>query len=457
MSIDDVMAKQIFHDPLQARWKRVRRIFDAAAIAFSLLLIFFLYSAVRNEPLPDLSWGAEKRPYHALKENEKIKAREKRRLATLARIGHRHKSHKAPSQITLNSEEGVRGAFYVSWDPASFSSLREYARQIDLLFPTWLQVLGPDGHLEAVDTDTNAMFDVIQGHSVHPVDNQVMPFLKTEDTNMEVFPVVQNFDGSDFVPGITDFLNNPKARARFRSEIALFLASDHYRGLMVDFESFPSKGQRGYVALLNELSSDLHAKGMKLYVSVQVRNPDYDYLAISRAVDGVVIMNYDEHYPGGKPGPVASQDWFTDNLKSAIKEIPKEKLICAIGNYGYDWVERKKGKIPPGTSDRSVSVQEAWIGSRDSEEDVDFDGDALNPHFTYLDDDNLHHEIWYLDAVTALNQMRAAQTLGIQTFALWRLGAEDRSLWRVWDVPGEAGRTRPVERCPSGAGCRYGG
>src|SRR5262249_53749135 len=34
--------------------------------------------------------------------------------------------------------------------------------------------------------------------------------------------------------------------------------------------------------------------------------------------------------------------------------------------------------------------------------------------------------------------MRAAETVGISTFALWRLGAEDRSLWRVWDVPGES-------------------
>ena len=135
------MAKQVFYDPLQARWKRIRRVVDAAALAFSLLVIFFIYSALRSEPLPDLSWRAEKRPYHALKEDEKTKAREKRRLATLARAGHRHQSRKAPSQLTLNSEQGVRAAFYVSWDAASFSSLREYARQIDLLFPTWLQIL----------------------------------------------------------------------------------------------------------------------------------------------------------------------------------------------------------------------------------------------------------------------------------------------------------------------------
>ncbi len=447
------MAKQVFYDPLQARWRRIRRIFDAAAIAFSLLVIFFVYSALRSEPLPDLSWLAEKKPYHALKENEKEKAREKRRLATVARSGHRHPARKA-SQLTLNSEQGVRGAFYVPWDPASFSSLREYARQIDLLFPTWLQVLTPDGHLQASDPDTNTMFDVVQGQKVRPVDDKVMPFLKAEDTEMEVFPVVQNFDGSDFVPAVADFLVDPEARAKFRREIALFLAADHYRGLMIDFESFPKTGQPGYVALLNELSGDLHARGMKLYVSVQVRNEDFDYKAISAAVDGVVIMNYDEHFPGGTPGPVASQDWFTDNLDSAVQKIPREKLICAIGNYGYDWIEKPKtktkGNVPPPAGDKSVSVQEAWIGARDSEEDVDYDGNALNPHFSYEDDDHLRHDVWFLDAVTALNEMRAAQTVGIQTFALWRLGSEDRSLWRVWDMPGEANASDRLKDVPPG-------
>jgi cellulose synthase/poly-beta-1,6-N-acetylglucosamine synthase-like glycosyltransferase/spore germination protein YaaH/peptidoglycan/xylan/chitin deacetylase (PgdA/CDA1 family) len=433
------MAKQVFYDPLQARWRHIRRFVDAAAIAFTLLVIFFIYSALRSEPLPDLSWLAEKKPYHALKENEKTKAREKRRLATLARTGRRRQNRKIPSQLVLNSEQGVRAAFYVSWDPASFSSLREYARQIDWLFPTWLQVLSADGHLQASDSDTNTMFDVVNGQTVRPVDDRVMPFLKSENTEMEVFPMVQNFDGTDFIPGIGAFLNDPEARARFRREVGLFLASGHYHGLMIDFESFPKKAQPGYVALLNEVSSDLHAKGMKLYVSVQVRNPDYDYAAISSVVDGVVVMNYDEHYPGANPGPVASQDWFTSNLETALEAIPKEKIICAIANYGYDWVERpKKGKLPPGEADKTVTVQDAWLGARDSDEDIDFDGDALNPHFSYQDDANFRHDVWFLDAVTALNQMRAAQTLGIQTFALWRLGAEDRSLWRVWDIPGEA-------------------
>src|SRR5581483_2545793 len=247
------------------------------------------------------------------------------------------------------------------------------------------------------------------------------------------------------------FLNDPDARALFEKQIDLFLATDNYRGLMVDLEDFPAKGQPGYMSLLKALSDDLHARNMKLYVSVQPRNEDFNYPAIAKLVDGMVVMNYDEHYPGGTPGPVASQDWFTGNLVAAKKKIPGDKFICAIGNYGYDWVRKPaKGKLPEGVADKNQSVQDAWLTARDSEADVDFDSDSLNPHVSYVDEHDLQHDIWFLDAVTALNEMRAAQALGIKTFALWRLGSEDRSLWRVWDIPGEASAPDKLKDVPPG-------
>lgn len=441
------MAKQVFHDPQQARWKRLRPILDAVAIGLSLLLVFFLYTAIRSEPLPALSLADLKRPYRALKESEKEKARERR--AKLAKRGHR-KSKTAPSQVKLNAEEGIRAAFYVAWDAASFASLREYSHQIDLLYPEWLHVLTADGRIQSVDQNTNTFFDVMDGQSVRTVDDKVMPFLSAEDANMEVFPMVNNFDGINWVD-VSAFLNSPQARERFRHEVARFLATDKYHGLMVDFEDFSEKAQPGYRALLSELSSDLHAKGMKLYVSVPPHNEDFDYHAVSAAADGVVVMNYDEHTPDRIAGPVASQDWFTRNLNLASKVIPSDKIICAIGNYGYDWAQKpQNGKLPPDVKNVNVSVQEAWLVARDSEEDVDFDGDALNPHISYLDERNIRHDIWYLDAVTALNQMRAAQMVGIKTFALWRLGSEDRSLWRIWDVPGDPGAPEKLKEVPPG-------
>ncbi len=443
------MAQPVFYDPRRARWKRLRRLVDVTAVFVSALVIFFVYTALRDEPLPELLFSPQKRSFKALKESDKEKARDRQKK--LAARSHR-KSKLAASQVTLNQSEGIRAAFYVPWDAASFSSLRAYAHQIDILYPDWLHVLTPDGRLQGVDDQTNKYFDVVQGNTVLPVDDRVMPFLKTEDPGMEVFPMVNNFDGANWVGDIAGFLNDPDARARFRDQAMKFLSSGHFRGLIVDFETFPPAGQPGYVSLLRELSGDLHARGMKLYVAVPPHSNEYDYPAIAAAADGIVLMNYDEHYPGAESGPVASQDWFVQNLTFAKTVIPKEKIICAIANYGYDWVLKpKNGKLPPEEHDSPVTAQSAWLAARDSEEDVNFDDDAMNPHFSYLDEHNTRHDIWFLDAVTALNHMRSAQNLGIQTFALWRLGSEDRSLWRVWDIPGDVGATDKLKDVPPGA------
>jgi peptidoglycan-N-acetylglucosamine deacetylase len=442
------MAGPVFYDPRRNRWKRLRRLFDAAAVCVSALIIFFVFTALRDEPLPELLFSPQKRAFKALKESEKQKAKDRQKRA--AARSHR-KSKLAASQVKLNHEEGIRAAFYAPWDAASFSSLREYAHQIDILYPDWLHVLTGDGRLQGIDEQTGKFFDVVQPNGVRPVDDRVMAFLNAEDPGMEVFPMINNFDGANWVGNVVSFLNDANARESFRRQVSQFLSAGRYGGVMMDFEAFAAAGQPGYLALLEGLSADLHGRGMKLYVAVPAHNNDYDYPAVAAAADGVVLMNYDEHYPGAASGPVASQDWFVQNLKFASTVIPKEKIICAIANYGYDWVLKpKKGNSPPDAHDSSVSVQEAWLAARDSDVDVSFDDDALNPHFSYLDEHSLQHDVWFLDAVTALNHMRAAQTLGIRTFALWRLGGEDRSLWRIWDMPGDAGAADKLRDVPPG-------
>src|ERR1700692_1947039 len=229
------MAEPVFYDPRRARWKRLRRLVDVTAVFVSALIIFFVYTALRDEPLPELLFSPQKRAFKALKVTEKEKARDLRKK--IAARSHR-KTKLAASQVKLNQEEGIRAAFYVPWDAASFSSLRSFARQIDILYPDWLHVLTADGRIQAIDDQTGAYFDVVQGSTILPVDTRVMPFLKTENLNMEVFPMVNNFDGKDWLGEIVGFLNNPDARALFRRQTAQFLSSGRYRGLTIDFEAF---------------------------------------------------------------------------------------------------------------------------------------------------------------------------------------------------------------------------
>jgi peptidoglycan-N-acetylglucosamine deacetylase len=431
----------VFYDPERKRWKLIRRSIDVVGVSLTLLLVFFLVTVLRGTSIPDLPLVEQKKNYRALKEKETKHPRRK---------GTHRKTADKPTQLALNSGESLRGAFYVMWDAASYSSLREYIHQLDFVFPEWLHVLTPDGHLQAV-TELNTLYPVMKDGKPALIDPKVMQFIKQENAATEVLPLVNNFDpiANEWKAEIGDFLSAPEGRQRFRNEIETFLASDKYRGLTLDLEGFPQKDQPGYKALVSELAADLHAKGMRLYVSVPVANPDFDYAFMSTQADGLIMMNYDEHYPGAAPGPIASQEWFTQNLEKALKQIPREKIIVALGNYGYDWVTIK-GKAPFPTNAHTVSVQEAWIEARDAESDVVFDGDQLNPHFTYLDENNLRHDVWYLDGVTALNQMRAARNLGIQTFALWRLGSEDRALWAVWDKPNAPEAPEQLKEVPPG-------
>ena len=62
----------------------------------------------------------------------------------------------------------------------------------------------------------------------------------------------------------------------------------------------------------------------------------------------------------------------------------------------------------------------------------------------------MEHQVWFLDAVTAMNEMRAAGDLGIRTFSLWRLGSEDRSIWSIWDNPSEPNAEQKLRTVPAG-------
>ena len=103
-----------------------------------------------------------------------------------------------------------------------------------------------------------------------------------------------------------------------------------------------------------------------------------------------------------------------------------------IANYGYDWPA--KSKAVPHPVAQALTFQQGIITAVESESDVTFDPDSLNPHYSYEDEQNQVHNVWMLDGVTAYNELRAAERAGVRGTALWRLGMEDPSIWSIWDA-----------------------
>ena len=441
------MNKQVFFDPQRKRWKRLRRIFDILALVGLVVGVLFVIGLVHMTPLPELLLQTPKRNFSALP----TKPAPVRGRVRLRRSAHRKTDLKA-SDVILNSGEGLRAAYYVEDDPASYSSLKQHIRQIDLLFPEWLHIVTPDGTLTSYSLD-NRPFDVVDAAGVHGVDHErrvahAIASAGEDATPPEIFPLVNNYDPvqNEFLPSIGDFLTDPAARAHFIEQLDTFLAANpSYRGISLDFEEIPTEALQGYMSLVRALYQNFQARHLKLYVNAPVGDDDYDLKYMADNSDGLLLMNYDQHQSGSGPGPIAAQDWFIENLKNVLKVVPKDKAICAIGSYGYDWTttmpetpKRRGATVPEPKvlSAQELSTQEAWQAATDADAQIELDPDSLNVHFAYDDDDaHVRHQVWFLDAVTVLNEMRAARALGIETFALWRLGQEDNSLWKIWDKP----------------------
>ncbi len=456
------MNRQIFFDPQRKRWKRLRRILDAVAVFSTVILVLFFLNVVKKQQLPGLLLPTPHRNYRAIQDQAAdFKAK-------YLRPGRRKTSRK-PSEISFNSGEGLRAAYYVDDDAASYASFRNHIHQIDMLFPVWLYVSGADGTLLGAQTAEAPLrvYNVVDAHGVHGVDplNKVHNLIAAAHEDTEIFPLIKNYNvlAQQWDQSVGAMLNNPVARNNLERQLATFLAANpSYRGLNMDLEDLPDDAIAGYHALIGELYHQMHPKNLRLFVNEGVGADDAEFAELAQQTDGIVLMNYDQHEETGNPGPIAAQDWFENNLKRVLKVVPKEKLICAIGNYGYNWTMSwpKKGKhgAPKVLDTEDLSVQTGWQAASDANADLRLAGDELNPHFTYDDEDaHVRHQVWMLDAVTALNELRAARQMGLQTFALWVLGEEDPSLWAIWDHPSNLAAPQSLKQVPPGDDVDYDG
>jgi len=307
-----------------------------------------------------------------------------------------------------------RYGFFVNWDENSFSSLREHARDLDVLLPLWLhlRVLGHDFEILSDDLDKETL---------------VRQWLSQNAPSLRIIPVINNFDESQARwrgEELGTLLSSPAGRTALAAQLANYLAQSGLPGLLLDFEGLSVEHQVDFVAFLNLLGDSLHQSGKKIMVFVPAGDNAYDIESLSRFADNVVLGAFDEH-TGINAGPLAAQGWFQGEIERVARLVDANKLIVALGSYGADWTVN--------TRSQEISVPDAWDLAGQSHASVILDPGSLNPSFAYADLENhKEHHVWFLDAATAFNQTLAALTKEPSGLALWRLGTEDEGLWRFF-------------------------
>lgn len=401
----------VFYDPSGNRWLRFRRIAQSAALVFALFLAVFFLVGVSLPQLPVLGLPtvAPVVPLE-LANTVSVKRLPKNVPYRIARPTKPVRYIRSLSPVMRPKPAAAAGTgkplvwgFYVNWDPASMVSLRLHLSHLTHLVPEWLILQNANGD---IDDQTDSTVIAI-----------------ARQANLPIYAMLSNYRGDWQAADVRKILRDPRRRSDLIENIRANLAEHNFAGVNIDFEQLSTRDREPLLAFMRQLTASLHKGGYVVSEDVPVEDEAYDIKRLADAADFLVPMVYDEHYQTGAPGPVASQDFFETELDKLAKIAPVSKLIAGFGNYGYDWIIGAKGGA-------EVAFSDVMAAAAESRTAIQWDRQAENPVLRYSMNAQ-EHEIWFLDAVTGLNQVLAVHDDGFRGLGLWRLGGEDPGLWNV--------------------------
>jgi cellulose synthase/poly-beta-1,6-N-acetylglucosamine synthase-like glycosyltransferase/peptidoglycan/xylan/chitin deacetylase (PgdA/CDA1 family)/spore germination protein YaaH len=399
----------------------VRRVWLALSVFVTGLAIVFIVSVLAKPVLPNIDLKPNFAKTPSERKARKAQVDLQRALAkTPYVVPAKRRAHvpvvpaptvPAPSVPTTRP---LSVGFFINWDESSYESLK---RNLD--------------HLDWVVTEWSRLQNVPDGQNPLATDVHIpaLNWIRLNRPQTRILPMVQNVvNGKWDADLLARAIADEPHRQLLINSLTSFVADNKFAGICVDFEEPATESQSNLLTFMQELHAAFSQRGLIVTQAVPFDDSDWNYKAYAAANDYLIVMAYDQHWTGSDAGPVAAQDWFEQHLIARMRELDATKTIIALGNYGYDWNDKNNNVA-------EVTFQEALISARDSSTAPSFDTATRNPYFEYDEDDDTHHEVWFLDAVTAYNQIRAASGYKPAGFAIWRLGSEDPSVWSLLGAP----------------------
>jgi len=439
--------KPVFLDESGRRWRRLRLFALGVGVVSTLVAAIVVYELLTPPLPPSLNMSAMpgSRPHLVATKAQR------RRLDKRLQLWFELRRHRVPPAVhpqrlpvhartvvgkTPEPGQPIVAGFYVNWDDNSLASLSAHASEMDWVICEW-GFLMPGGDSLRLSIDRRVPFAIAQK-------------IPDESQRPWVFAMVTNYDSTTKkwdTPSLRHLLTSPAARDRAISQLTDSVTRYGLGGVTLDFEEVPPGLTDAIVRFEKKLKAAL-PPGRLVTQAVSFNDTDAQLAKYGAAADKLFFMLYDEHYGGGDPGPVASQDWFVRTARHMMRFVPPSKAILALGAYGYDWNDADD-------SASAMTFQDVMSAVRDAEADgepaaLHFDTAALNPYATWRDPDSTDHVDWYLDGVTAYNEVLAGDALGAGGVAVWRLGSEDPAIWQVIGKGGIDAPAQNLRVIPSG-------
>ena len=407
--------KQVFLTQSPTRWQRFKWTFRIVLFVVILLLVILGVAVMKQLFIPAMpQLKNDNGEYTAILNNGRnaaISAIDKKYegfgkyiTGKAAQTKHIRYVSKADSLRAIIAP--LRAGFYDASDEQAYFSLKNNISSLNMLLPLWMTI---DSTADTIIVNTD-----IRGQEI------------IKASGVPVVAVVSNFSGDDFngTP-LHRILNDNAKKERLINQIIKVIQQNHFAGVNIDFEELQETSDETLVSFMRDLYARMHALKLLVTQDVSPFNSDYNYKELAKYNDYVFLMAYDEHNGGSEPGPISSQRYIEAALDEAVKKVDPHKLVLAIAGYGYDWPKGDKGV--------DVTYAEALSIASESDAKVVFDTDSYNLHYSYSDENNVEHTVYFTDAATNYNTMRFASEYNVGGVALWRLGSADSRLWSFYN------------------------
>lgn len=207
-----------------------------------------------------------------------------------------------------------------------------------------------------------------------------------------------------------------------------------YAGVDVDFEYILPEDREPYAAFVRNLRTVMNENGYQVSVALVPKTSGsqpgllyegMDYRSLGESADWVFLMTYEWGYTYGPPMAVAPIDKVRQVLDYAVQEIPAEKIMMGIPNYGYDW---ELPYIRGTTRARLIGNVEAVRIASENGAEIQFDETAQSPWFRY-EREGIVHEVWFEDVRSMETKLRLASDYGFRGVGYWNLMRPFRANW----------------------------
>jgi len=297
-------------------------------------------------------------------------------------------------------------ALVPAWSAAAFESLKVNLSAIDVVLPQWYQIASLDGEIASEAASRKAL---------------LASYIADNKPSLAILPIVSSRDHPDAAAAA---LSSAAGRQRLVDALVGAAAAGGYQGFCLDIWGVPGVSDEDILLFLSGLKRALAASGRQTCLIVPLAGEGLPLEQLSSAVDRIILLGFEEPETGDRPGPIAAQDWFASNIAAALARLDPHKTVVAVGSGGFDWISGQAGpqEIDYPTAARLAKRHKAAIR---------LDPNSLNSATTFVDDAGNRHQIWFLDAVSAYNQLVALSTTGVGGIALWPTGGEDPGFWKL--------------------------